>query len=559
MSNTAAKMITVYANGQERMYPAGVSYAQVAEDFQDTEKYPILLVMEGTNTLKELNKRIDTDKSIRFITLADKEGRDTYSRSLCLMMLKAFYNVTDGADVHIWIRFTVSGGLFCTMQSDEIALSQELLDRVKAEMKHLSERAILFEKRSMETPEATQMFYRHHMYDKAKLFRYRISSKTNIYSMSGFNDYYFGYMVKDSSCLKLFDLKLYEDGFVLLFPKSDNPDVLPPFKPVAKLFQVQNKSRYWGERLGIDTVGDLNDLIAAGKTKELILTQEAMQERLISQIAAQVAEREKVRIVLVAGPSSSSKTTFSHRLSIQLSVHGLKPHPLAMDDYFKNRKDTPKHADGTYDFECLEAIDVELFNRDMTALLEGKDVELPTFNFKTGKREYKGKHLKLEASDILVVEGIHGLNDKLSYSLDPDTLFRIYISALTQLNIDEHNRIPTTDGRLLRRIVRDQRTRGTLAQDTIAMWGSVRNGEENYIFPYQESADVMFNSATLYELAVLKTYAAPMLSAVDRDRPEWAEAKRLLKFLDYFLPIPADDIPKNSLVREFIGGSTFDV
>jgi len=364
-------------------------------------------------------------------------------------------------------------------------------------------------------------------------------------------------MVKDSSYLRIFDLRLYKDGFVLMMPTMQEPDRLPEFSPVEKLFEVQNDSRRWGEMMHIDTVGDLNDLVAQGKTKELILAQEAYQEKRIAEIAQMIADQPGKRLVMVAGPSSSSKTTFSHRLSIQLSVHGLTPHPVPMDDYFKNREDTPRDEKGNYDFECLEAIDVDLFNKDMTGLLEGEDVQLPSFNFKTGQREYKGDHLQLGDRDILVIEGIHGLDDRLTVSLPKESMFRIYISALTQLNIDEHNRIPTTDGRLIRRIIRDQRTRGTSAKNTIAMWDSVRRGEENYIFPFQESADVMFNSALIYELAVLKIYAEPMLFAVGEDDPEYTEAKRLLKFLDYFLPIPADDIPKNSLVREFIGGGTF--
>lgn len=553
------KMISVEAEGITKQFPSGTDYGQIAEAFRDRIPYRPLLVEKDGNEYREMAKHAREDCRLRFITLADKAGRDTYKRSLCLMMLRAFYTVTGKEDIHIWIRFTVSGGLFCTMESEKTPLTQELLDKVKEEMESLSRRALPFEKRTVNTTDATQMFYNHRMYDKAKLFNYRIQSKTNVYSLNGFDDYYYGYMCRDSSCVSLFDLKLYKDGFVLMLPDSEDPLHLPQFRPVDKLFEVQNRSRRWGELLKIDSVGDLNDLIAAGGTKELILTQEAMQERQISEIAADIAKRKDVRLVLIAGPSSSSKTTFSHRLSTQLSVHGLIPHPIPMDDYFKNREDTPVDEDGNYNFECLEAIDVELFNSNMNSLLAGEDTELPSFNFRTGKREYKGKHLKLEEHDILVIEGIHGLNDKLSYALPKESKYRIYISALTQLNIDEHNRIPTTDGRLLRRIVRDQRTRGTSARNTIAMWHSVRRGEEQYIFPFQESADVMFNSALIYELAVLKTYAQPMLFAVERDSPEWAEAKKLLKFLDYFLPIPADDIPKNSLVREFIGGSIFDV
>lgn len=307
------------------------------------------------------------------------------------------------------------------------------------------------------------------------------------------------------------------------------------------------------------TVGALNEQISEGNVGNIILAQEAIMEKGLGDIAAEIASRPDKKLIMIAGPSSSGKTTFSHRLSIQLMAHGLKPHPIAVDNYFVNREDTPRDENGNYNYECLEAIDVELFNRDMNALLKSERVELPRFNFKLGKREYKGDFLQMQPNDILVIEGIHGLNDRLSYSLPTESKFKIYISALTQLNIDEHNRIPTTDGRLIRRIVRDNRTRGTSAKATIAMWPSVRRGEDENIFPYQEQADAMFNSALLYELAVLKLYAEPVLFQIGPDEPEYQEAKRLLKFLDYFVGIPSEDIPKNSILREFVGGSCFDV
>lgn len=549
--------ITVRAYGTAKQFDRGASLGEIARQFQEYEQYPILLARTGSR-LRELGRSLRDDSDVTFLTMRDKAGHDTYARSLVLMMLKAFTNVIRGEEeIHIWVRFAVSQGLFCTFSGEQMQLSQELLDQVKAEMGRLVDMKIPFEKRSVSTSYARKLFQKSRMYDKAKLFRYRITSRTNVYSFAGYTDYNYGYMVKDSSYLRIFDLRLYKDGFVLMMPTMQEPDRLPEFSPVEKLFEVQNDSRRWGEMMHIDTVGDLNDLVAQGKTKELILAQEAYQEKRIAEIAQMIADQPGKRLVMVAGPSSSSKTTFSHRLSIQLSVHGLTPHPVPMDDYFKNREDTPRDEKGNYDFECLEAIDVDLFNKDMTGLLEGEDVQLPSFNFKTGQREYKGDHLQLGDRDILVIEGIHGLDDRLTVSLPKESMFRIYISALTQLNIDEHNRIPTTDGRLIRRIIRDQRTRGTSAKNTIAMWDSVRRGEENYIFPFQESADVMFNSALIYELAVLKIYAEPMLFAVGEDDPEYTEAKRLLKFLDYFLPIPADDIPKNSLVREFIGGGTF--
>ena len=306
-------------------------------------------------------------------------------------------------------------------------------------------------------------------------------------------------------------------------------------------------------------IGALNDAIASGRGEQIILLQEALMEERIGSLAAQIAAKKGIKFVMIAGPSSSGKTTFSNRLSIQLLAKGRKPHPISLDDYYDDRERCPRDADGNLDFECLEALDVRQFNEDMTRLLAGEKVDMPSFNFKTGKREYRGRTLQLKENDILVIEGIHGLNDKLSYTLPAESKFKIYISALTQLNIDEHNPLSTTDCRLLRRIVRDARTRGTTAQETIAMWKSVRRGEEKNIFPFQDSADVMFNSALLYEVAVLKVYAEPLLFQIPRDSAEYLEAKRLLKFLDYFLPLPTEGIAQSSLVREFVGGSCFNV
>ena len=552
------KLITLEINGEKKQFPRGITYRELAEQYQYTEKNRILLVM-ADNRLRELYRKAKDGVRIRFVTMAETSGYNAYRRSMCLMMLKAIHNVLGhGEDYQVGIHFVVSGGLYCTLQG-AASLTQEFLDQVKAYMKQLCGQAIPIEKRTMDTGEAVELFHSHHMYDKEKLFCYRRVSKTNVYSMGGFEDYYYGYMVPDTSYLRWFDLKLYQEGFVLCLPSRANPEQVQEFRPMEKLFQVQNKSLKWGETLDIFSVADLNNQVVQGQTKELILTQEAYHEKQLAQIAEEIASHPEKKLVMIAGPSSSGKTTFSHRLAAQLSVYGLKPHPIPMDNYFVDREHTPRDEDGNYNFECLEAIDREQFNEDMNRLLAGEAVELPTFNFKTGKREYKGNVKKLGKNDILVIEGIHGLNDQLSYRLPRESKYKIYISALTQLNVDEHNRISTTDGRLLRRLVRDARTRGASARDTIAMWPSVRRGEENYIFPYQESADVMFNSALIYELAVLKIYAEPLLFGIGRDMPEFVEAKRLLKFLDYFVPIPADQIPNNSLVREFIGGSCFDV
>ena len=366
-------------------------------------------------------------------------------------------------------------------------------------------------------------------------------------------------MPSSTGVLKYFNLQLHDKGFVINIPNKKTPDKAGTYVASPKLFNTLQEASEWGRMVDVDTVGALNDVICHGGITELILVQEALQEKKIAEIAASIASDRSRKFVMIAGPSSSGKTSFSHRLSIQLRTFGLKPHPIALDNYFKDRKDTPRDENGEYDFECLEAIDVEKFNEDMTKLLKGERIELPVFNFLKGAREYRGDFMQLEDDDILVIEGIHGLNDKLSYTLPRESKYKIYISALTQLNIDEHNRISTTDGRLIRRMVRDARTRGASAARTIAMWPSVRRGEDKYIFPFQEEADVMFNSALIYELAALKPFAESILFGIPKDAPEYVEAKRLLKFMDYFIGISIEDIPKNSLLREFVGGSIFNV
>ena len=435
---------------------------------------------------------------------------------------------------------------------------KDIIGALKKEMYRLVMADLPIEKYSMNTDEAVALFHELGMKDKEKLFRYRRSSRVNIYELDHYKDYFYGFMVPSTGYLRYYDVTAYQDGFVLLFPGKEAKKV-SEFVPSDKLFFTLKRSRDWGKLQQIDTIGALNDAIAAGKTQEMILTQEALFEERIGALAEMIVKEEGKKFIMIAGPSSSGKTTFSHRLSIQLAAKGLKPHPFPLDDYYVDRDKCPRDENGELDFECLESLDVELFNHDMNELLAGKAVNLPIFNFKTGKREYKDKIMQLGKDDVLVIEGIHGLNDKLSYSLPVESKFKIYISALTQLNIDEHNYLPTTDGRMIRRIVRDARTRGTSAKETIAMWDSVRRGEEKNIFPFQEGADVMFNSALIYELAVLKIYAEPLLFAIDKDCPEYLEAKRLLKFLDYFLLMSPDGIGQNSIIREFIGGSCFNV
>ena len=539
-------------------YPKGTTYADIAAEYKDRYEYPIALAVRN-GKIRELFKKVDRDCTLEFLTLADDAGHKTYTRTATLILMKAIEEVLGHEKVGTAkVEFTIGNGYFCPVKYD-YTLTQDDVDKVNSKMQEYVDRDILVMKKPMNLEEAKDIFRAQDMEDKVKLFRYRDNSTVNIYELDGYYDYYYGYMLPSTGYVKYFDLQLYENGFVLVLPNEKKPTVVEPFEPLAKLFQTLQISSDWGSKLGIDTVADLNDQIRAGNVNDVILVQEALQERRIAEIASDIVSRDGVKFVMIAGPSSSGKTTFSHRLSVQLRTHGLVPHPIAVDNYFVNRELTPRQPNGDYDFECMEAIDIKQFNQDMYDLLAGKRVELPTFNFVTGKREYNGDYKQLGPEDILVIEGIHGLNDKMSYALPAESKYKIYISALTTLNVDEHNRISTTDGRLLRRMVRDARTRGTTAQETIAMWKSVRRGEEKNIFPFQDSADVMFNSALLYEVAVLKVYAEPLLFQIPRDSAEYLEAKRLLKFLDYFLPLPTEGIAQSSLVREFVGGSCFNV
>ena len=475
-----------------------------------------------------------------------------------MMLLKAVFD-TEGSVLaqKCRVEFTVGPGYYVT--AGDFAITPEFVEKVKVRMQELVELKMPMIKKSYDLEEAMELFRECGMDDKEKLFHYRRSSFVNIYEMEGFYDYYYGFMLPNAGYVKYFDLIPYKEGMLLILPYAKEPAVVPGRPDRDMLFETLSEAEKWDKKINITTVGDLNDAVCAGNISDMILVQEAEQERRIGEIAKQIVARGNVKFVMIAGPSSSGKTTFSHRLSIQLRTQGLTPHPIALDDYFVNREFTPRDENGDYNFECLEAIDVEQFNKDMTALLNGETVEMPTFNFKTGQREYKGNTLKLGAEDVLVIEGIHGLNDKMSYTLPSESKFKIYISALTSLNIDEHNRIPTTDARLLRRMVRDARTRGASAKRTIQMWPSVRRGEEENIFPFQESADAMFNSALVYELAVLKQFAEPLLFNIGKDEPEYFEAKRLLKFLGYFLGVSSESLPNNSICREFVGGSCFNV
>ncbi len=555
------RQVLLQINGEEKVYPYGTSFIRIAGDYQEQYSDEIVLVLFN-NRLRELNKKVEADGTLEFLTVTNKMGKKAYRRSVTLLMQKAVHNLWGKEGIRVKVKYSLGQGYYCELIRKEdgtrVKPTEQEIKNLKNEMYELVVADIEIKKENINTDEAIALFGRLGMEDKEKLFRYRRSSRVNIYDLDNYKDYFYGFMVPSTGYLRYYDVICYEDGFMLLFPDKNSKEVAE-FNPSVKLFHTLKSSRDWGKMLEIDTIGALNDAISQGRTQEMILTQEALFEERIGKLADEIVAAGDRKFIMIAGPSSSGKTTFSHRLSIQLAARGLKPHPFPLDDYYCDRTLCPRDENGELDLECLEALDVELFNHDMNELLAGKRVNLPIFNFKTGKREYKDKIMQLGKEDVLVIEGIHGLNDKLSHSLPVESKFKIYISALTQLNIDEHNCLPTTDGRLIRRIVRDARTRGTGAKETIAMWDSVRRGEEKYIFPFQEGADVMFNSALIYELAVLKIYAEPLLFSIDKESPEYLEAKRLLKFLDYFLPLSADGINQNSIIREFIGGSCFHV
>lgn len=494
--------------GEKKEYKKGTKFANIAKEYQKEYKDDIVLVSLD-NRLSELFKPAEKGGNLSFVTTGETAGRKAYRRSVTLMMQKAVHHILGNDNSRVRVCHCISQAYYCELVNYGKP-GEKFVEALKEEMRRMVEKEIPIMKDTLTTDDAVKLFHDLGMTDKERLFRYRRSSRVNIYSLDNYIDYFYGFMVPNTSYLKYFDVQIYGNGFVLMFPNENTKEVAD-FTPSAKHFETLKESSKWGQTMGIGTVGALNDAIASGRMQEIIMVQEALMEQRIGQLANQIKNAGSKKFVMIAGPSSSGKTTFSHRLSIQLSALGLKPHPLSLDNYYIDRTLCPRDAEGNFDFECLEALDVQKFNLDMCDLLAGKTVDMPTFNFKTGKREYKDRLMTLGDNDILVIEGIHGLNDKLSHTLPSESKFKIFISALTQINIDEHNYLPTTDGRLIRRIVRDARTRNTTAEETIAMWRSVRRGEEKYIFPFQESADVMFNSGLIYELAVLKAYAEPLL------------------------------------------------
>ena len=535
----------------------GTTLSDLAKQVQLPQELIILLAyMDGK--LRELFTPMTKDCHVRFVTLKEQAGYMAYKRTATLMFLKACEDLLGtGATTKIALDYSIGNSIFCDFLEDRV-IDEAFARSIQKRMEELAKANLPITKRSLDTDQAAKYFDRIGFKGKKELFQFRRESKMNIYSLDGYDNYFYGYMAPSTGYISAFLVSAYQHGVVLQIPKRKQTEEIVPFTPQPKLFHVMQRSREWTKTMGVDTVGALNDEITHGNINHLILLQEGLQEKLLADIADEIVSKNK-RIILIAGPSSSGKTTFSHRLSIQLEIAGLTPHPVSMDDYFLDRELSPRDENGNYNFETIASLDVDLLTKHINQLLDGEEIDVPSYNFITGKREYHGHKLKIGEKDVLVMEGIHGLNGTLTNEIPEDAKYRIYVSALNQINLDEHNRIPSSDGRLLRRIVRDAMTRGNDARETISRWDSVRKGEEDNIFPYQEEADVMFNSAQIYEIAVLKQYAEPLLFAVPRDCPEYQEAKRLLKFLEYFLNIPSEAIPKTSLLREFIGGSCFEV
>lgn len=535
----------------------GTTLSDLAKQVQKPQE-PIILLAYMDGKLKELFTPMTKDCHVRFVTLKEQAGYMAYKRTATLMFLKACEDLLGtGATTKIALDYSIGNSIFCDFLEDRV-IDEAFARSIQKRMEELAKANLPITKRSLDTDQAAKYFDRIGFKGKKELFQFRRESKTNIYSLDGYDNYFYGYMAPSTGYISAFLVSAYQHGLVLQIPKRKQTEEIVPFTPQPKLFHVMQRSREWTKTMGVDTVGALNNEITHGNINHLILLQEGLQEKLLADIADEIVSKNK-RIILIAGPSSSGKTTFSHRLSIQLQIAGLTPHPVSMDDYFLDRELSPRDENGNYNFETIASLDVDLLTKHINQLLDGEEIDVPSYNFITGKREYHGHKLKIGEKDVLVMEGIHGLNGTLTNEIPEDAKYRIYVSALNQINLDEHNRIPSSDGRLLRRIVRDAMTRGNDARETISRWDSVRKGEEDNIFPYQEEADVMFNSAQIYEIAVLKQYAEPLLFAVPRDCPEYQEAKRLLKFLEYFLNIPSEAIPKTSLLREFIGGSCFEV
>lgn len=506
------------------------------------------------NKVEGLHFMLFNDKDVEYLDITSSSGMRTYTRSLFFVLYKAVRDLYPSAKLRI--DTPVSNGYYCELDIDG-GITDEVVGNLKARMHEIVNANLSFHRITCPTDEAIARFKADGLDDKVRLLKSLGSLYTTYYTLDDTADYFYGSLLIKTGQLTLFDLMAYGGGLFLRLPDPQRPGELRPFVEQPKMFDVFREQHRWQKILGISNIGSFNEACDKGFTNELINVSEALQEKKISQIADHIASNKDIKVILIAGPSSSGKTTFSKRLSVQLIASGMHPVPISLDDYFVNREDTPRDANGEYDFEHVEAMNIPLFNAQMNDLLAGKEVELPRYNFQTGKSEKSGKTLRLEPHTLLILEGIHALNPVLTEKIADKAKFKIYASALTSILLDDHNYIPTTDNRLLRRIVRDYKYRGYSAEDTIRRWPAVRAGEEKWIFPFQEQADVMINTALMFELAALRSQALPLLEQVPENVPEYSEAYRLRKFLHYLKPISTDGLPPTSLLREFLGGSTF--
>jgi uridine kinase len=507
------------------------------------------------NKVEGLHYRVYNQKDVEFLDLHDASAVRTYTRTLFFVLNKAAHDLWP--DCTVIIDIPVSNGYYVDLRLDR-PVTPDDVNALRSRMQQIIDANIPIHRHETTTEEAIRMFTESRSYSKVKLLEGIGSLYTTFYDIDGYLDYYYGALLTSTGQVTLFGLEYYYDSVLLRIPSQEDPSKLGAFVRQDKMFEIFKEHHRWQSILGMRTVGDLNRAITEGHTNQLIQISEALQEKKISQIADQIAHQKGIKLVLIAGPSSSGKTTTCKRLSVQLAVNGIKPVGISLDDYFLNREETPRDESGDYDFEHLHALNIPLLNEQLNALFRGDEVELPRYNFQKGKSEWSGKRLKLKGNEVLVVEGIHALNPELTADIPNEQVFRVYASALTTILLDNHNYIPTTDNRLLRRIIRDHKYRGVSAQETIRRWPSVRKGENRWIFPFQENADAMFNSAMLFELAVIKRQADPLLEQVPENCPEYAEAYRLRKFLKYIKPISEDQIPPTSLLREFLGGSSFE-
>ena len=552
-------MLQIYCKNinKSKEFPIGISLLDIYSGFGLEMPYgPVSAKVN--NKVESLTFRLYNNKDVEFQDIHCSSGMRTYVRSLCFVLCKAVEDLYPNGSIAL--EHPVSKGYYCQLKLDRTVGLDDVL-RIKQRMKEIIAEDLPFNRFEKHTSEVVELFRQKGMTDKVRLLETSGNLYSYYYTLGDTIDYYYGSLLPSTGYIHLFDLVKYYDGLLLQVPNRSNPSKLEEVVKQEKMLEVFKEHRRWNQILGIGTVGDFNHACNSGYATELINVSEALQEKRISQIADEIFNRGQkgnpVKLILISGPSSSGKTTFSKRLSVQLMANGLRPYPISLDDYFVNREDTPKDENGNYDYESLYALDLDFFNLQLQSLLNGEEVELPRFNFNTGKREMSGNHLKVDDNMILILEGIHALNPDLTPHIPAESKFKIYVSALTTILLDNHNNIPTTDNRLLRRIIRDYKYRGYSAEDTISRWPSVRAGEDKWIFPYQENADVMFNSALLFELAIIKDYAEPILRKVPNNRPEYSEAYRLRKFLDYFVPLQDKELPPTSLLREFLGGSSF--